>query len=388
MRVLLINPRTEAPGKRFDREPPIGMLHIAAVLEKAGHSVEIQDLSMRKLEIEQLPDLVGIGCLTNTYNMSIEILKDIKSNYPGVRTVIGGPHVTFKPYDALATGVVDYVVRGEGEDAFLKIWDKPMIYAPPVDINTLPLPARHLLQRKYRVASILINRGCPYKCAFCVRQRLFQHDVRLRDPANVAVELKQVESFGYEYVNFYDNINIKLDHAFEVCKAVRQLGVNLPWGCELRSDFLTEKLAQALSKSGCRAIGTGAESGSEQVLKSINKDQDPKLVKKGISHAKGAGLIVQAYFVLGLPGETWETFRQTLRYIQELGLEPGVDKINFFVATPYPGSELYEHPEEFGIKILHENWDLYDCEHVIFETKHLKKEDIEQMIEEAKEFTF
>jgi radical SAM superfamily enzyme YgiQ (UPF0313 family) len=382
MKVLLINPGTEMRHKQFNREPPQGLLYIAANLEKKGHAVQILDLPRQKLKLEN-PDLIGITCLTNTFNRAISILKEIKEQLPGVKTVIGGPHASFMPEESLGTGVVDYVIKGEGEESLLNLGEEKIIQTKPIDLNKLPLPARHLLKRKYDVAGVVVNRGCPFKCIYCVRQKLFSV-CRLRDPVSLQQELKQIKQLDYQYFNLYDNLNISSEHAVEVCKSIHQSGVNLPWGCELRADHLTYNLAQLLAKTGCRAIGVGVESGSEKVLKIINKNQNPKLVKKGIENAKKAGLIVQAYFVLGLPGETWETFKQTLQYLQSLPLDPEQDKIDFFIATPYPGSDLWEKQQELGIKILTKNWDLYDTEHVVMETQNLKKRDIEQMRQQAR----
>lgn len=385
MRFLLVNPGTEMSHKQFNREPPQGLLYIAANLEKHGHEVKIIDLPREHLDLEDDIDVVGITCLTNTFNQAISILQKVKQKLSEVKTVIGGPHVTFMPEAALETGVVDYVVKGEGEEVVLNLSNEKIIQSQPISLSTLPLPARHLLTQSYDVAGVIVNRGCPFKCIYCVRQKLFSV-CRLRDPASLEQELHQIKDMNYSYFNLYDNLTISIEHAVNVCKSIHHSGVNIPWGCELRADQLTEKLSQLLAKSGCRAIGVGVESGSEKVLKIINKNQDPALVKKGLENAKKAGLIIQAYFVLGLPGETWETFKQTLQYLQTLPLDPEQDKIDFFIATPYPGSDLWEKQKELGIKILTKNWDLYDTEHVVMETKTLKKEDIEQMREETRDY--
>ena len=360
---------------------------MAATLEREGHCVSLLDLSSEDFHIDGEFDFVGVTCLTNTYPKTLSILKKVRQKLPDTKIVAGGPHVTFLPEEALDTGLINQVVCGEGDDTICDIVSgknkQPILEAKPVDLSKLPLPARGLLSFKYDVAGITVNRGCPYTCAFCVRQRLF--DVcRLRDPALIKAELKGLQDFDYQYFNLYDNLNISEAHAISVVKAVHDSGIKLPWGAELRADKLTAELARLLSKTGCRAIGVGVESGSERVLKTIHKDQDPKLVAHGIEHAKQAGLIVQAYFVLGLPGETWSTFKGTLAYLKQLKLGEE-DKIDFFIATPYPGSDLWTNKDKYGINILHQKWDLWDTEHIVMETRDLNTADIEEMRAQALE---
>ncbi len=383
MKYLLASPRTEMVHKEFNREPPQGLLYLASVLEKAGHEVVIADLSRNKLASFSEPDFFGITSLTNTYNKAIRILSEAKKLWPGVRTIMGGPHVSFLPEEALNTGVVDHVVIGEGENAILNL-DSEILKPEPPNINELPLPARHLI-RGYSVAGVVINRGCPFKCAFCSRQKLFRK-VRVRSAESIISELRQVSSLGYSYFNLYDNLNFSMDYAFTVVQAVHDSGINLPWGAELRADKLTNKLSKQLARTGCQGVAVGVESASPKVLASVNKTQDPRMVLKGIKHALYHGMAVQAYFIIGLPGETWDTFSETLSFVRQIR-DLGVEFMDFFYATPYPGSDFWFRPEHYGISILHKNWDLYDTEHIIMETSTLTQDDIKQMMSEAQDLT-
>ncbi|MHA1511100.1 MAG: hypothetical protein ACTSRX_05205, partial [Promethearchaeota archaeon] len=106
-------------------------------------------------------------------------------------------------------------------------------------------------------------------------------------------------------------------------------------------------------------------------------------VAKGIRIFKEVGIAVQAYFVIGLPGDNWERFNKTLKFVETLNLESGVDRVEFFTATPYPGSDLSMNKEKYGIRILNENFSEYDCRTIIMETQNLSSHDIENMILEA-----
>ena len=159
--------------------------------------------------------------------------------------------------------------------------------------------------------------------------------------------------------------------------------IKIPWGCELRVDNITGEEARLLKEAGCKLIATGIESASLKVLKNNLKYQDPKRVISGINHLKAVNIPVQAYFVLGLPGETELTFNETLDFIKKLPLDNN-DTINYFVATPYPGSRLWDERESFNINIIELDFTKYDCQHIIFETSDLSVQKLEKLYETAK----
>ncbi|MHA1378034.1 MAG: B12-binding domain-containing radical SAM protein [Candidatus Helarchaeota archaeon] len=406
--ILLINPRTELTlsTKQYNREPPTGILILYSILRKEGYEVDFLDLSIEnetrlKFYLNKNPQFVGITALTNTYPLSLQILKKVKTYNSDIKTIIGGPHVSFQIDEALSNKEIDYVIFGEGEKSLPYLIEgvqkslslkkaNSVAYrknnaiiisepTPAININDLPLPARDALKEKYQVADIVVNRGCPYQCSFCVRQKLF-NNVRIRNPKSIINEINQIEKLEYDYFNFYDNINISKQFVNKLCSEMIKNKIDTPWGAELRIDLLNNELANNLLKAGCLAIATGIESGSKKVLKFNNKNQDLEQVRRGIYNAKNANLSIQAYFIIGLPGETLKTFQKTKEYIDSLELEPGIDRINFFIATPYPGSDLYQNQEAYGIKILDKNWENWDCEHIIFETETLSKNDIEKMV--------
>jgi radical SAM superfamily enzyme YgiQ (UPF0313 family) len=190
--------------------------------------------------------------------------------------------------------------------------------------------------------------------------------------------------FRYKFVNFYDNININPTFFRQFLNMLIEMKFKIPWGCELRSDILTWEDCQLLKKAGCKGAATGIESADKVVLQKNFKYQDPEKVKDGIRLIKQAGIIIQAYFVIGLPGETRDSFESTLDYLKKLNLDPQ-DEIDFFIATPYPGSRIAENQSDFEIQIKNKNYDDYDCAHFIFETSTLKKQDIYQMYKKASE---
>ena len=172
--------------------------------------------------------------------------------------------------------------------------------------------------------------------------------VRIRSLDSILSEIRDIATFQtYDYINFYDNININRKFFHEFCRLFIDNKIEIPWGCELRVDTISAEDAQLLKEAGCRLIATGIESASIKVLEKNLKYQDPKQVEIGIRHLKAVKIPIQAYFVLGLPGETEHTFQETVDFIKLLPFNND-DTINYFAATPYPGSR-------YGMKEKHLN---------------------------------
>jgi anaerobic magnesium-protoporphyrin IX monomethyl ester cyclase len=434
--ILLINPKTSKPTEiqtEYFREPNLGILYLAAMLDTHDYPVDILDLEqyydfsekeLEKLILDKVRkyDIIGITTLTNTFYVAIKIVKLIKTVYPHKYIILGGPHVSFQYQEILNEYLfVDYICVGEAENSLLELLnilsrsqtnqiEKKEIenqlgkirglgfknsknnitftgFPQPVDIESIPLPARFLLPQEnfhYRVANVIINRGCPNQCSFCSRQNLFKN-VRIRSVKSIEAEIKDIISFqSYRYINFYDNININRHFFEQFCKLFIENQFQIPWGCELRIDSITSKEADLLKKAGCRLIATGIESASLDVLKQNLKFQHPAKVKEGIEHLERVGIPVQLYFVFGLPGETKLTVNETLEFIKTLPLTKE-DTINYFAATPYPGSRLWEEKEKYRLEIMETDFSKYDCHHIIFETVDLDFKTLNELYSSAKE---
>ncbi|MFX0018150.1 MAG: B12-binding domain-containing radical SAM protein [Promethearchaeota archaeon] len=434
--ILLINPKTtkstESQSEYF-REPSLGILYLAAVLDQNNLDVDILDLeqfsdlkgsNLEELIIEKIQnyEIIGITSLTNTFTLALKITNIVKQYDDRKYVILGGPHVSFLYEEILQSqNNIDFICIGESENSFLHLVEilraiintrgknrnyesylqkikgiafinsegKLIFTGNPklIDLETIPLPARHKLehiQHYYRVANVIINRGCPFQCSFCSRQNLFRQ-VRIRSIGSILSEIRDIMSFqNYYYINFYDNINIDKDFFKKFCTMFIENNIKIPWGCELRVDNITEEDARLLKTAGCELIATGIESASIEVLKKNFKYQDPKEVIEGIINLKKYQIPIQAYFVLGLPGETEETFYKTIDFIKRLPFDKN-DTINYFVATPYPGSRLWEEQQIFNINIIENDFTKYDCQHVIFETEDLNLNTLQKLLKTAKE---
>jgi len=436
--ILLINPRTSKPSEfrtEYFREPNLGLLYLAAILDLNDIPVDLLDLEqfidLNESELENLIKeriagnrIFGITALTNTFHIALKIARLVKTEQKNY-VILGGPHVSFMykeilEHDKKTENLIDFICIGEAENSFLELVKiltgqissnnnlnnyetqlqsvKGLAFinskgqlivtksVDPINLNYLPLPARYKLSQEnyyYSVANVIVNRGCPNQCSFCSRQNLFKK-TRIRSIESILDEIRDIQSLQtYSQINFYDNININRNFFRDFCRMFIENEITIPWGCELRVDTINSEEASLLKKAGCQIVATGIESANETVLKRNFKYQDPERVKSGIINLKKYGIAVQAYFVLGLPGETDLSFNQTIEYIKSLPFDEN-DELNYFAATPYPGSRLWDEREYFDINIFEYDFAKYDCNHLIFETKELKKEKLERLYVSAK----
>ena len=397
-RVLLINPFypiTETPS------PPLGLAYLAGSLESAGVAVRLLDGVVGPLTNGHLareltafaPQWVGVTAVTMTVNRALDIVRQVKTLDPGVRTVMGGPHASFTAEATLQeTPELDVIVRGEGEetltalaatDGACEAWSKiaGLSYrrgttihhtaaAPvPPDIDHLPLPARHLIPLgRYRTlgmpVSLTTSRGCPYKCIFCVGRKMVGARVRYREPPAVVEEMARLAGLGFTQINLADDLfTVNRRHCLAVCDAIIARGINLRWSAFARVDTVSPEILARMREAGCQAVSFGIESGSPEILKTIKKGFVLDQAESAVKMCRDAGIAPHASFILGLPGETPETLAQTLAFgerLEQEGLCYG-----FHLLAPFPGTAVYDRAADYGLEILSANWDDYHANRAV-----------------------
>ena len=405
-RVLLIQPPfSRWPGEAKVVQPPLGLAYIAAVLEKDGYTVKIIDAPLEGYEeeikfsdgrhryglsYEEIlkrvkefrPDIIGISCSFSTLFYTVcELSREIKKFDKSIKICVGGAHPTSVPEEVFEREEIDFVIIGEGEARFSQLLaalsageslsaidglgyrqGNKVLINPPVnyirDLDEIPFPARHLLDmEKYlrinkphgvstkgdRATTIITSRGCPANCIFCSIHGIWGRKFRVRSPENVIKEIELLKTqYGIDEILFEDdNLTFDNKRAEKIFDLMIDKGFNLHWktpnGVALWR--LTETLIAKMRKSGCYHLAFAIESGNDHVLHGIiKKPLNLKKVKTLIDAAKRCGIIAEGFFVLGFPGETFEQMKETFKYALHLGL----DKANFMIATPYPGTRLYE----------------------------------------------
>jgi anaerobic magnesium-protoporphyrin IX monomethyl ester cyclase len=373
-------------GKRL---PPIGLMYVAAALEKAGFEVQMLDNYLIKKpaeEVKQLalqfnPHMVGITCGSATYQRCIETTKAIKQVLPNCKVVVGGWHSSYMPDSLLAKPEIDYVVMGEGEKAItqlaqqLVIGNKAgvthiaglgfrhkgiIIKNPPrliENMDEIPYPARHLLPLELydrtieflnaKPADVMsITRGCVFNCGFCETRKLWGNVCRGFSPKRVIGEIQNLrENYGTKGIYFInDNFTLRNKETVELCNLMIKDRLNLEWVCDTRVDLINQELLALMSKAGCKTIWFGVESGSKKILQRIGRNTTPQQTEKAFKLCKKNGIKVACSFMLGLPEETLSDMEVTLNFAKKL--DPDWCQFNTFIA--YPDSRLYNELLESG----------------------------------------
>jgi magnesium-protoporphyrin IX monomethyl ester (oxidative) cyclase len=284
------------------------------------------------------------------------------------------------PELVLSDPAVDYVVIGEGEETIIDLIDclegnkdistldgisykeKGKVKIIPKtkfieDLDKLPFPARHLLnmekyfgleashghRKKKRFSPIVTSRGCPAGCTFCSAHRVWGRKFRARSAENVVAEMKHIkEKYGIEEIMFEDdNTTLNVQRAEKIFDLMIKEKLNFAWDTPngIAAWTLNERLIDKMKESGCYKINLALESGSQYVLNNIiKKPLNLEKVKPFAKYAKKIGLDVGIFLIMGLPGETESQMKESFKLAAELGIwHPFVS-----VATPYPGSELYD----------------------------------------------
>lgn len=214
------------------------------------------------------------------------------------------------------------------------------------DLNDLPHPMHHLLPlEKYRMPMIkgpftfiVTSRGCPAGCTYCIKHVSYQFSVRLRTPEHIMEELWMLKKMGMNNIHMYaDLFTVSRDQVMGLCQQMIDQKIGIRWTCNSRVDYVDEEMLAMMGKSGCRLISWGIESGNEQILRHARKGAYPDKAERALTWAKRAGIMNWGYFIIGLPGETEATIRDTINFSKKLPLDIAL----FHVAAPYPGTPFF-----------------------------------------------
>lgn len=424
MKVLLVQPPIPSEVELYSTAemvaPSMGLAYLAAVLERYGYRVEILDAPAFQLSHKQLPeefrrrkpDIVGVTATTAVAPSAFKTARIAREVLPESLIVMGGPHITFLPERTLEEEPsIQVGVVGEGEYTLLELvqaWEeggdlrrvKGIVYRengrirfskprPLIEnLDELPFPARHLLPMdRYKVFGkhetlglIFTSRGCPYNCTFCSSSLIFGKKFRARSPRNVVDEIEEfVDRYKSNRIEFVDDLFIfDKKRVLEICREIKRRGLDVVWVCSARSDLVDGELLKALRDAGCVMIYLGVESGVQRVLNLMRKGIKVEQSIRAVRLAKDAGLQVVASFVLGTPGETWEEALETIRFAKRL--DP--DFVQFSLATPFPGTELYRYAKEKGL-LLTEDWTKYTVLKPVMRTEELSERELKKLIKKA-----
>lgn len=397
MKVLLVSPsQSEVYGNlTAPAYPHLGLGYIAAVLEKSGHMVRVVDIDADGITTDRFASilrdgdygLVGITTTTPTFNKAIEltrIVKDVSKAF----TVLGGIHVTVTPEESIRYDSVDFIIKGEGELTIVELVNylehgtdinsidglyyksngsviRNRVRALINNLDDLPFPARHLFnKRNYTYPDALLkpampiitSRGCPADCNYCNSKSIFAHRFRTRSPQNVLEEIEYlIREYGVKEIHIWDdNFTTQKTRVFRIRDEIKKRNIRLKFAFPngLRADYVDEEVLKALKDMGTYSIAFGVESGSQEVLDRVNKNIKLEEIERAFKLARKIGLEIWGFFMLGLPGDTADSIKDTIDFA--IKLNPDVAK--FHILKPFPGSDVYKEFLERGL-LFDNNYD-------------------------------
>ncbi len=442
MRILLASPESGVWNSR--KHIHMGLGYLAGALLSHGYDVTIWDASIEEahetfsahMDANHY-DVVGISAPTPLIPSAWEQAATAKAH--GAVTILGGPHLTLMPHESMEKDSVDLVVRGEAEFTIIEIMaalekhigieqgeGKARLFRAEnmgdimglswrdedgkikhnldrllaEDLDAIPFPAHHLfkideytnlnpltdgLDPHARAYTIVTSRGCPYKCTYCSKP-ITGDTWRGRSVENVIAEWRWlVEDLGATEIGVTDDIwNLDKKRAKELCRALIDNNLNhVPWVTihGMKVNNTDAELFQLMKEAGCKRVGFGIESGDDEVLrKVIKKGQTVQMVRDAIKWSKAAKLQTMGFFIYGMPGETEESMEKTT----QLALELDPDLAHFLMATPYPGTEMWDTLLKEGL-VQPGNWDKLAIQEdkALFSFGDLEAEVVEQKWHEA-----
>lgn len=335
-------------------QPPLGLMSVAAALKLEEFPVKLYDWSMEINWMKRLDDIEEdvVGCYVTYphFNFTASLHRELKRM--GKKLIVGGPDPSGHAGDYFDRA--DVVVMGEGElgifDAVRYIQNgvKGLVHREPIpNLNCVPWPCRSFpgfdinrFKQDFhggRLTTFMFSRGCFHKCSFCDSKSVWGRRVRWRTPNDCAAEVDWVRTV-YGFDRFFpedDTFNTDNEWVMEFCRLIRTYG--MLWRCLTRASRLNSDVAMAMSDAGCRRVSIGVESGSDEILKNISKGESADGQLRGIRVAQKAGIEVQAFFIIGLPGETKQTLEETKRFIEEARPE----LFDMTLLRVLPGSDIY-----------------------------------------------
>lgn len=376
-------------------QPFISLTALAAVLLKRDCETQILDLMLSKHPKKDLisklkefnPEFVGITFTTPLFNEAKELVDIIKEFSLKIKVISGGVHPTILPKEVLKNTKIDVVVIGEGdhilpevvlskniskirgiaykEEGKIILTEKAL---PIKDLDGLPYPAWNLLDvekyqnsklvaRKNPVGTIETSRGCMFSCVYC-NKSIFSRSFRVKSPKRVVDEIEYMLRCGFKEIHIWDdNFATNLKRAKDVCDEIIKRKLKFIWRleCGVRVDCVDLEFFQKAKRAGCYGVSFGFESGNQKILDEMNKGTTIEQSYKACNMAKKAGLEITGFFMFGLPSETEETMKETIKLAKKLDCD--YSKVTLVV--PYPSTSLFERLQKEGL-IKTKDWSKYN----------------------------
>lgn len=420
MKIGLIYPNKGPEEKQVH----LGLAYIASYVLKEINNVEINVLdtgvsSEKEVEafLNKKFDIIGITSTSRTYREAIELAKYYKNKNNNANIIFGGPHVSIMTGELMKEPTIDYGVYGEGELTFKELVEHLFKYRGHVDItglkkisglifrdkgevivnptrllhktlDELPFPAFHLFPMEKYLGnhSMMTSRGCPFSCSFCATTEIWGLRWRSRSAENVVKEMEfLITNFGRKPIDFQDAcFNTNKKRVEEICDLLIERKLRIPWTVRgFRADIINESLAKKMRRAGCAFVALGIESANYDMLVRIGKKETPEEISTGVRILREAEIDVLGQFMIGNPGETLETVKESLMFAKEVCNYKAV----FGTAVPFPKTDLWDYVIKHGRFLIEPDCTRFEeiYPRVIFDTEEFPEEDRIEAIKLAKE---
>lgn len=371
--------------------PRLGVVLLGTILRNLGYDVRvyIEDIAPIDMQDVLSAEVVGVSTITSTAPPSYALAEKVRA--AGIPVVLGGTHTSFMTEEGLQHA--DYVIRGEGEGAFVELLEalqgtrdlatvqnlsyqrdgrvmhnpeRPMIR----DLDVNPIPDFDLVHgwKRGGIVSIATSRGCPYSCTFCSVPGMYGHAFRTHSVDRVIEELKLHRDASYVF--FADDIfTANKRRTKELLSRMISEGVTPEWGAQVRTETVDDpEVLRLMRQSNCFNVYVGFESINPRTLKLFQKKQDLAKIERSIERFHAHNVRIHGMFVIGSDEDDLETLDATAKFAMSRGLE----SVQFMILTPCPGSPDWDHLYAKGNKdILTYDWSLYDGHHVVHQPRKL-----------------
>ncbi|VAW90109.1 hypothetical protein MNBD_GAMMA17-1639 [hydrothermal vent metagenome] len=428
-KIIFINPPYEriAPGYEFvkhitNNSPSLGLLHLAAEVRLRGYTPTIIESDISNFTIEEVaqqviasrPDYVGITLFTVGIWSAAAIARKIKKSLPHTTIIVGGPHISSMGGETITRfAEFDVAVVGEGEKILMELLEaldkggalanipgiiyrdgpftrKTSGWPPNKILDDLPFPAWDLLPgfpSAYKpaiydfprgpVATIAASRGCPFFCKFCDTST-FGAKVRHYSPQKVfEMMLHLHDTYGIRHIMFVDDLFLASKvRTADLCNMLLDSGLKMTWTCTARVDTVKPDILALMKKAGCWEISFGLETGSNDLLKKMDKAAEVEKSEQAIKWTAAAGIRSKGLFMLGFPGEDSGTIAQTKAFIRRIPMTI----MNLTKFTPYPGSPIYR--DLYGTNIREDHWEKMNGMNFVWAPEGMTVEELDRQYQE------
>lgn len=433
MRVMLINPPVlngnpmVREGRCMQRKgawttlwPPLTLATLSALLKQRGYEVFARDYvaegSSADILIEDIksfkPKLIVLNTVAASLANDINVTKIIKRVEPDTFVSAVGLHATAVPESVLeGENGIDSAIIGEPDLTVVNLAEalssgrsledvncimfrrNGISFATNkvhqlIDLDSLPMPSWEFFDlKKYQLPFsrrpfllVTTSRGCPHDCSFCPIWIYYGKIPRFRSPEKIVDEIEyDIKRFGiHDFLFWSESFTLNEEHVNGICEEILRRNLKINWMCNSRADDVNMEMLRKMRRSGCWLIGYGVESGDERLLASTNKKVTHEQIRSAIEMAHRAGMTVVGHIIIGLPGETLETAKKTIKF----AIRTKIDFAQFYCAVPFPGSKLYV--EAVDKKWLSSNdWSRFEQNQSVLDYPQLSHEAIEELRRKA-----